>query len=59
MIARADLRGRLGHSGSRLPDRPAMSLFESTGERFATTLVCVAGLAAPGLVVAIEATAMD
>lgn len=58
MIARADLRGRLGHSGSRLPDRPAMSLFESTGERFAT-LVCLAGLAAPGLVVAIEATAMD
>ena len=33
--------------------------FEGTGVRFATTLLGVAGLAAPGLVVAIEATAMD
>ena len=33
--------------------------FEGTGERFATTLVGVASLAAPDLVVAIEATAVD
>jgi enamine deaminase RidA (YjgF/YER057c/UK114 family) len=33
--------------------------FEGTGVRFATTLLGVASLAAPGLVVAIEATAMD
>lgn len=33
--------------------------FEGVGARFTTTLVGVAGLAAPGLVVAIEATAMD
>lgn len=33
--------------------------FESTGERFATTLLGVASLAGPDLVVALEATAMD
>jgi enamine deaminase RidA (YjgF/YER057c/UK114 family) len=33
--------------------------FEGTGERFATTLLGVAGLAAPDLVVALEATAVD
>jgi enamine deaminase RidA (YjgF/YER057c/UK114 family) len=33
--------------------------FEATGVRFATTLLGVASLAAPDLVVAIEATAMD
>jgi enamine deaminase RidA (YjgF/YER057c/UK114 family) len=33
--------------------------FERTGERFATTLLGVASLVAPGLVVALEATAMD
>lgn len=33
--------------------------FENTGARFATTLLGVAGLAAPDLVVALEATAMD
>jgi enamine deaminase RidA (YjgF/YER057c/UK114 family) len=33
--------------------------FDGTGVRFATTLVGVSGLAAPGLVVALEATAMD
>lgn len=32
--------------------------FDATGERFATTLLGVANLAAPGLVVALEATAM-
>jgi enamine deaminase RidA (YjgF/YER057c/UK114 family) len=32
--------------------------FETTGNRFATSLVGVASLAAPGLVVALEATAM-
>ena len=58
MVARAQLRGSQVTAARTLPDRPAMSLFESTGERFAT-LVCLAGLAAPGLVVAIEATAMD
>ena len=33
--------------------------FEGAGVRYATTLVGVARLAAPGLVVALEATAMD
>lgn len=33
--------------------------FEATGVRFATTLLGVASLVAPDLVVAIEATAMD
>jgi hypothetical protein len=33
--------------------------FESTGERFASTLLGVASLAAPQLLVALEATAMD
>ena len=33
--------------------------FERTGERFATSLVGVSSLAAPDLVVALEATAMD
>ena len=33
--------------------------FEATGVRFATTLLGVASLAAPDLIVAIEATAMD
>jgi enamine deaminase RidA (YjgF/YER057c/UK114 family) len=33
--------------------------FGSTGERFATTLLGVARLAAPDLLVALEATAMD
>jgi enamine deaminase RidA (YjgF/YER057c/UK114 family) len=33
--------------------------FESTGERFATTLLGVASLVSPDLVVALEATAMD
>lgn len=33
--------------------------FEGTGQRFATSLVGAASLAAPDLVVAIEATAMD
>jgi hypothetical protein len=33
--------------------------FEGTGVRFATTLLGVTSLAAPGLVVALEATAMD
>lgn len=33
--------------------------FDAAGSRFATTLLGVAGLAAPDLVVAIEATAMD
>jgi enamine deaminase RidA (YjgF/YER057c/UK114 family) len=33
--------------------------FEPTGQRFATTLVGVSSLAAPDLVVALEATAMD
>jgi enamine deaminase RidA (YjgF/YER057c/UK114 family) len=33
--------------------------FEGTGERFATTVLGVASLATPDLVVALEATAMD
>jgi enamine deaminase RidA (YjgF/YER057c/UK114 family) len=33
--------------------------FEGTGERFASTLLGVAGLAGPQLLVALEATAMD
>jgi hypothetical protein len=33
--------------------------FQGTGERFASTLLGVAHLAGPGLLVALEATAMD